>query len=177
MPSWLLSPLEWIDDIIEWANQYFCNCQLRGHLEIRGPNFIIIWPPSPPRRGQSLYPERGQKQTFFDPLPLSSCPRSYWMAPKTHYGFSVPTEGGCIIRKSAAEHWLPQTQIFSYSQRIFFRHILPKHFTFLWFMPSLGVRSPWVLFGWSALALQTTEGSCLMRLLVLEKIRISQYSH
>ena len=27
--------------------------------------------------GQFLYPERGQKQTFFDPLPPSSCPRSY----------------------------------------------------------------------------------------------------
>ena len=27
--------------------------------------------------GQFLYPERGQKQTFFDPLPPSFCPRSY----------------------------------------------------------------------------------------------------
>ena len=31
-----------------------------------------------PLRGQVLYPERGQKQTFFDPLPPH--PRSYWMA-------------------------------------------------------------------------------------------------
>ena len=27
--------------------------------------------------GQFLYPERGQKQKFFDHLPPSSCPRSY----------------------------------------------------------------------------------------------------
>ena len=26
---------------------------------------------------EELYPERGQKQTFFDPLPPTSCPRSY----------------------------------------------------------------------------------------------------
>ena len=32
--------------------------------------------------GQFLYPERGQKQTFFDPLPPSYCPRRYWMVPK-----------------------------------------------------------------------------------------------
>ena len=31
----------------------------------------------PRLRGQFLCPERGQKQTFFDPLPPSSCPRSY----------------------------------------------------------------------------------------------------
>ena len=33
--------------------------------QLRGQNFAI------------LYPERGQKQTFFDPLPPSSGPRSY----------------------------------------------------------------------------------------------------
>ena len=37
-------------------------------------------PPSP-LRGQFLYHERRQKQTFFDPLPPSSCPRSFCMAP------------------------------------------------------------------------------------------------
>ena len=36
---------------------------------------------SPHLLGQFLYSERGQKQTFFDPLPPSSCPRSYWMNP------------------------------------------------------------------------------------------------
>ena len=30
-----------------------------------------------PLRGQFLCSERGQKHTFFDPLPASSCPRSY----------------------------------------------------------------------------------------------------
>ena len=33
-------------------------------------------------RGQFLYLERGQKQTFLDPLSPSSSPRSYWMPPK-----------------------------------------------------------------------------------------------
>ena len=37
--------------------------------------------PHPHLLGQFLYPLRGQKQTYFDPLPPSSCPRSYWMAP------------------------------------------------------------------------------------------------
>ena len=32
----------------------------------------------PPLSGQFSYPERGQKWTFFDPLPPSSCPCSYW---------------------------------------------------------------------------------------------------
>ena len=38
--------------------------------QLRGQNFAIFRPP--PLRGQFLYPERGQKQTFFDPLPPSS---------------------------------------------------------------------------------------------------------
>ena len=44
--------------------------------QLRGQNFAIFLPP-PPLRGQFLYPERGQKQTFFAPLPTSSYPRSY----------------------------------------------------------------------------------------------------
>ena len=36
----------------------------------------------------------------------------------------------------------PQTQIFSYNQRIFVSHIRAKHCRFLWFMPLLGIRSP-----------------------------------
>ena len=35
--------------------------------QLRGQNFAIFEPP--PLRGQFLYLERGQKQTFFDPLP------------------------------------------------------------------------------------------------------------
>ena len=34
--------------------------------QLRGQNFAIF---DPLLRGQVLYPERGQKQTFFDPLP------------------------------------------------------------------------------------------------------------
>ena len=43
--------------------------------------FCYFLPHPPPLRGQFLYPEHGQKQTFFDPLPPSSCPCSYWMPP------------------------------------------------------------------------------------------------
>ena len=38
-----------------------------GILQLRGHNSAIFCPP--PLRGQFLYLERGQKQTFFDPLP------------------------------------------------------------------------------------------------------------
>ena len=36
----------------------------------------------------------------------------------------------------------PQIQFFSYNRSIIVCHIRPKHFRFLWFMSSLGVRSP-----------------------------------
>ena len=38
---------------------------LGGIQQLRGQNFTIFWPP--PLRGQFLYPERGQKQTFLTP--------------------------------------------------------------------------------------------------------------
>ena len=48
-------------DIFSVANVY-------GVIQpLRGQNFAIFGPP--PLRGQFLYPERGQKQRFFDPLP------------------------------------------------------------------------------------------------------------
>ena len=37
--------------------------------QLRGQNFAIFCPPGP-LHGQFLYPERGQKQTFFDLLHL-----------------------------------------------------------------------------------------------------------
>ena len=43
---------------------------LQGVIQqLHGQNFAIFWPPLSPLRGQFLYPERGQKYTFFDPLP------------------------------------------------------------------------------------------------------------
>ena len=39
-------------------------------------------PPPHLLSGQFLYPERGQKQTFFDPLSPLSCPRTYSMDSK-----------------------------------------------------------------------------------------------
>ena len=53
---------------------------VRGHSTTTWTEFCHFWPPLP-LSGQFLYPERGQKQPFFDSLPHSSCPRSYWMPP------------------------------------------------------------------------------------------------
>ena len=44
---------------------------LRGHPAITWTE-IFFDPPPPLLRGQFLYPERGQKQTFFDPLLILS---------------------------------------------------------------------------------------------------------
>jgi hypothetical protein len=42
---------------------------LRGHSTTTWTEFCHFWPPPPSLSVQFLYPERGQKQTFFDPLP------------------------------------------------------------------------------------------------------------
>ena len=49
----------------------------RGHSTTTWTEFCHFLTPLPLRR-PFLYPKRGKKQTFFDPLPPSSCPRSYW---------------------------------------------------------------------------------------------------
>ena len=41
---------------------------LRGHSTTTWTDFYTFWTP-PPLRGQFVYPERGQKQIFFDPPP------------------------------------------------------------------------------------------------------------
>ena len=41
---------------------------IRGHSTTKWTEFCHFL--IPPLRGQFLYPERGEKQTFFDPLPL-----------------------------------------------------------------------------------------------------------
>ena len=46
---------------------------------VRGQNFATFWPT--PLGWTVFYPKPGQKQTFLDPLPPSSYPRNYWMAP------------------------------------------------------------------------------------------------
>ena len=58
----------------------FSICLWKGAFNNYVDRILLFFDP-PPLRGQFLYPERGQKQTFFDPLPPSSCPRSYWMPP------------------------------------------------------------------------------------------------
>ena len=65
--------------IVGSASQHI---EVRGHSTTTWTELCHFMPP--PWRGQFLYSEREQKQTFFDPhLPFpSSCPRSYWMAPK-----------------------------------------------------------------------------------------------
>ena len=52
-------------------------CDTRRHSTTTWTEFCHFLTPPHPLRGQFLYPERGQKQTFFDPLLPLSCPRSY----------------------------------------------------------------------------------------------------
>ena len=49
-----------------------------------------------------------------------------------------------------------QSQIFNYGRSIFLCHFRPKHFRFLWFMPSLGVRSL-CIDSYAAVALEITS--------------------
>ena len=49
-----------------------CFNSFGGIQQLCGQNFAIFYPHSFPPRGQFLYPERGQKQSFFDPLILST---------------------------------------------------------------------------------------------------------
>ena len=58
---------------------FFFFFSIRGHSTTTWTEFCHLL--TPPLRGQFFYSEHGQKQTFFDPLPPSSCPRSYWMVP------------------------------------------------------------------------------------------------
>jgi hypothetical protein len=46
---------------------------------------------------------------------------------------------GQISDKRERPKITPQTQMFSYGPKIFVSHIQPKHFRFLWFMPSLSL--------------------------------------
>jgi hypothetical protein len=48
--------------------------------QLRGPNFAINWPPLPASTVFILW--EWTKTNIFWPPPPSSCPRSYWMAPK-----------------------------------------------------------------------------------------------
>ena len=63
--------------IVGSASQHI---EVRGHSATTWTELCHFLPP-PPLRGQFLYLKREQKQTFFDPLPPSSCQRSYWMPP------------------------------------------------------------------------------------------------
>ena len=51
---------------------------------------------------------------------------------------------------------ISQSQIFNYGRSIFLCHLRPKHFRFLWFMPSLGVRSL-CIDSYAAVALEITS--------------------
>ena len=61
------------------AERLLCwaGAKVRGHSTTTWTEFCHFLTPPPLMCGQFLYPERGQKQTFFDPLLPSSCPRSY----------------------------------------------------------------------------------------------------
>ena len=55
----------------EESTNLFARYQVRGHSTTRWTEFCHFLTP------QFLYPERGQKQTFFDPLSPLPCPGSY----------------------------------------------------------------------------------------------------
>ena len=50
---------------------------IKGHLETTWTRF---WLPTY-LNVDNFYPKRGQKEAFFDHLPTSSCPRSFWTTP------------------------------------------------------------------------------------------------
>ena len=62
-------------DYLQWSKfpQEVEIFQIRGHSTTTWTEFCHFLPP-PPLRGQFLYLERGQKQTFFDPLPPHLAP-------------------------------------------------------------------------------------------------------
>ena len=74
-------PYTLIDTITYSCVFFYSHLSLRGHSSTTWTEFCHFLTP-PPLRGQFLYPKRGQKQTFFDPLPHLVHVLSYWMAPK-----------------------------------------------------------------------------------------------
>ena len=53
----------------------------RGHTKTKWTRFWPFLTTYLPQRGL-FYPKSGQKEAFFDHLPTSSCPRSFWTTPK-----------------------------------------------------------------------------------------------
>ena len=98
--TWLIWKLPVLNIVILLTCFFFEKKNIRGHSTTTWTEFCHFL------RGQFLDHERGQKQTFFDPLPLkkfmlqrlesaalpsghdpfylppSYCPRSYWVPPK-----------------------------------------------------------------------------------------------
>ena len=58
--------------------KYFCFGAIQ---KLRGQDFDHFWLPTY-LDVDIFYPKRGQKKAFFDHLPTSSCPRSFWTTPK-----------------------------------------------------------------------------------------------
>ena len=52
--------------------------------KLRGQDFDHFWLPTY-LNVDIFYPKRGQKEAFFDHLPTSSCPRSFWTTPYWDY--------------------------------------------------------------------------------------------
>ena len=82
----------------------------------------------PALRGQFLYPDRGQKQTFFDPFPPSSCPHSCWMAPSSLFQGQLCRNLGSmltavmIVMSLSPMHQLSCGRFYSLNQVVLQRH-------------------------------------------------------
>ena len=61
------------------THNQFCVPQYKGAFNNYGYRILPIFDTPSPLHGHFLYPERGQKQIFFDP---SFCQHNYWMPPK-----------------------------------------------------------------------------------------------
>ena len=66
--------------------------------KLRGQDFDHFWQPTY-LNVDIFYPNRGQKETFFDHLPTSSCPRSFWMNP-LDIDFSMQTNIHFFVGKN-----------------------------------------------------------------------------
>ena len=69
---------------------------LRGIQPLRGQNFAIVWPP--PTCVDSFYTLSVDKNRHF--LTPSSCPRSYWLAPKWSENAFLIEEDNDIANKA-----------------------------------------------------------------------------
>ena len=98
LQNWILEDIWPINQVLKLKHQkilaftwwkfwlvkvHLLSFRIRGHSTTTWTEFCHFL--TPPPAWTFFYPERGQKQSFFDSLPPSSCPRSYWMPPYSFF--------------------------------------------------------------------------------------------